>query len=206
MAKELMNFVERYRKSLAPNRAGLLEQFTAQDIARKVVGVGSVGTHCYAVLLSGRDLEDPLFLQIKEAFPSVLERYTQPSTYQHHGERVVVGQRTMQSASDIFLGFGQIGNRHFYVRQLRDMKGSIDLERASKKTALEYVELCGRALAMAHGRSGAAQAITGYIGTSEVFETALTSFARRYADQTERDHQELVRAIRNGRVHAVANV
>ncbi|MFE0458400.1 DUF2252 domain-containing protein [Kitasatospora sp. NPDC058965] len=192
-----------YRSSLPDDRKVLLDRYQLTDAARKVVGVGSVGTRCFIVLLQGRDLDDPLFLQIKEAQPSVLARYAKGPVAQHQGHRVVAGQRLLQAASDIFLGWttGPAG-RHFYGRQLRDMKGSAEVERMTTGGLREYAALCGTALARAHARSGDRIAIAGYLGGSDTFDQAIAEFAMRYADQTEADHAELLRAIEAGVLEA----
>jgi uncharacterized protein (DUF2252 family) len=171
------------------------------DVARKVVGVGSVGTRAYIALLEGRDEDDPLFLQVKEAEASVLESYLPKSTYKNHGQRVVAGQRLMQAASDIFLGWlrGPAG-RDFYWRQLRDMKGSAEVERMSPDELAGYAGLCGWALSRAHARSGDRVQIAAYLGKSERFDEAIADFAKAYADQTERDHAALCAAVKSGRV------
>ena len=164
-----------------------------------------MGTRAYVVLLEGRDEDDPLFLQVKEAGASVLESYVQSSTYEHHGHRVVAGQRLMQAASDIFLGWfrGREG-RDFYWRQLRDMKGSAQVERMSPDELALYGKLCGWALARAHARSGDRVQIAAYLGKSERFDRAIAAFAQAYADQIERDHAALCAAVKSGRVPADA--
>ena len=168
----------------------------------KVVGVGSVGTRCHIMLFDASDYADPLFLQIKEAQPSVLEPYVGRSRYHNHGRRVVVGQRLMQAATDIFLGWSSDGEHDYYVRQLRDMKGSADLEVMTGRNLIEYAELCGWVLARAHARSGDAAMIAGYLGKSEVFDEAVVSFATAYADRTEKDYESLEAAVRAGRIVA----
>ncbi|MFD0274410.1 DUF2252 domain-containing protein [Kitasatospora sp. NPDC127111] len=201
-----------YRATLAEDRRVLLDRFRFVDAARKVVGVGSVGTRCFIVLLEGRDDNDPLFLQIKEAGRSVLEDHL-PARPQaevpvaHGGRRVVTGQHLMQAASDIFLGWttGTAG-RHFYGRQLRDMKGSADVAGMTPAVLRGYADLCGRALARAHARSGDRLAITGYLGTADTFAEAIADFAVRYADQTVTDHAALVAAIADGTVAAKKGV
>ncbi|GAA3398881.1 DUF2252 domain-containing protein [Streptomyces roseoviridis] len=192
-----------YRSSLAEERRLLLDRFRFVDAARKVVGVGSVGTRCFVVLLEGRDDGDPLFLQVKEARPSVLEPYLAPSPYTHQGRRVVCGQRLVQAAGDIFLGW-MTGpeQRHFYWRQLRDMKGSADVETMSPAMLRAYARLCGRALARAHARSGDRIAIAGYLGSSDVFDRAIADFALRYAAQNADDYAALTAAIAAGMVPA----
>ena len=177
-------------------------------MARKVVGVGSVGTRCWIVLMLGRDDSDPLFLQVKEAEASVLSRFVGASTYTNMGQRVVAGQRLMQASSDIFLGWqraeaGLDGQqRDFYVRQLRDWKYSIAIEALIPHGMRIYGELCGWTLARAHARSGDRIAIAAYLGGSDVFDQAITQFAAAYADQNERDHQALVDAVASGRLTA----
>jgi len=197
-----------YRATLQDDRRHLLERFQVVDMARKVVGVGSVGTRAFIVLLQGRDQEDPLFLQVKEATQSVLEDHLPKSRYRQPGERVVQGQRMMQAASDIYLGWtkGVEANRHLYWRQLRDMKGSVDVE-ASKPIGLEfYARQCGWTLARAHARSGDPIAIAGYLGKSDAFDRSITDFSERYADQNEQDYQAFVEAVRSGRLEAIEGV
>jgi uncharacterized protein (DUF2252 family) len=197
-----------YRATLQDDRRHLLERFQVVDAARKVVGVGSVGTRAFIVLLQGRDQQDPLFLQIKEATASVLEANLAKSRYRQHGERVVAGQRMMQAASDIYLGWtkGLDVNRHFYWRQLRDMKGSAVVEAMAPTGLTVYARLCGWTLARAHARSGDAVAIAEYLGTSDDFDKSITDFSERYADQNEQDYTEFVKAIRSGRLQAVEGV
>ena len=193
-----------YRATLQDDRRHLLERFEIVDAARKVVGVGSVGTRAFIVLLQGRDAQDPLFLQIKEATASVLEAYLPASRYEQHGERVVQGQRMMQAASDIYLGWtkGLDVRRHFYWRQLRDMKGSVEAEALAPLGLTFYARTCGWTLARAHARSGDPVAIAEYLGTSDAFDKSITDFSQRYADQNERDYQEFVNAVRSGRLEA----
>jgi hypothetical protein len=197
-----------YRATLQDDRRHLLERFEVVDAARKVVGVGSVGTRAFIVLLQGRDARDPLFLQIKEATASVLEPYLRKSRYKQHGERVVQGQRMMQAASDIYLGWtrGLDVRRHFYWRQLRDMKGSALPESMAPLGLTFYAGVCGWTLARAHARSGDPVAIAEYLGTSDAFDTSITDFSQRYADQNEQDYQEFVKAVRSGRLEAVEGV
>ncbi len=198
--------LESYKRTLQDDRRHLLERYRFMDVARKVVGVGSVGTRAFVVLLEGRDEEDPLFLQVKEAGASVLESYVKSNTYEHHGHRVVAGQRLMQAASDIFLGwFRGTGGRDFYWRQLKDMKGSANVESLSPDELVLYAGLCGWALARAHARSGDRVQIAGYLGKSERFDGAIADFAEAYADQTERDHASLCAAVKSGRVPADAD-
>jgi uncharacterized protein (DUF2252 family) len=197
-----------YRATLQPDRRHLLERFEIVDAARKVVGVGSVGTRAFIVLLQGRDAQDPLFLQIKEATASVLEAYLPKSRYRQHGARVVHGQRMMQAASDIYLGWtkGVDVNRHYYWRQLRDMKGSSLVEAMAPLGLTFYARICGWTLARAHARSGDPVAIAGYLGGSDAFDRSITDFSQRYADQNERDYQEFVTAVRSGRLEALEGV
>src|SRR5215468_4859783 len=193
-----------YRETLDDDRRKLLERFEIVDAARKVVGVGSVGTRCFIVLLQGRDADDPLFLQVKEATASVLEPYVRKSRYRQHGERVVQGQRRMQAASDIFLGWtkGLDVRRYFYWRQLRDMKGSALLEAMAPFGLTFYARVCGWTLARAHARSGDPVAIADYLGDSDAFNNSVTGFSERYADQNEQDYQEFVKAVQTGRLEA----
>jgi uncharacterized protein (DUF2252 family) len=201
-----------YRDSLSRDRDVLVDRFEFRDIARKVVGVGSVGTRCWIVLLEGRDSDDPLFLQVKEAQSSVLAQFVPDDMVgdfpvDNQGERVVAGQRLMQAAGDIFLGWlraeGLDGvQRDFYARQLRDMKGSAEVETQSSSTMKTYGELCGAALARAHARSGDPIAIASYLGDDDVAAEAMAEFAEQYADLTERDHAELLAAIADGRLEA----
>ena len=197
-----------YRGTLQDDRRHLLEQFQIVDAARKVVGVGSVGTRAFIVLLEGRDAQDPLFLQIKEATASVLEPYVRKSRYRQHGERVVQGQRMMQAASDIYLGWtkGLDESRHFYWRQLRDMKGSAIVEAMTPFALTFYARTCGWTLARAHARSGDPVATAEYLGDSAEFDNSITDFSERYADQNERDYQEFVVAIKAGRLEALEGV
>ncbi|MEU9702601.1 DUF2252 domain-containing protein [Streptomyces sp. NPDC047981] len=196
-----------YRSSLSEERRLLLDRFHYVDAARKVVGVGSVGTRCFILLLQGRDDGDPLILQIKEAGPSVLEEYLPPTVYRHQGQRVVRGQRLTQAASDIFLGW-MTGpeKRHFYWRQLRDMKGSAEVEAMSPAMLRAYAGLCGRALARAHARSGDRIAIAAYLGSSGVFDQAVADFAMRYTDQNADDYAALGAGIAAGVITAAPGV
>ena len=195
-------FLRRFRKSLPEDRRRLLDRFRLADVARMVVGVGSVGTRCaVALLLAGE--EDPLFLQVKEARRSVLEPFAGRSAHRNQGERVVQGQRLMQSGSDIFLGWSRDPkHRDYYCRQLRDRKVTAKVETMSARDLVEYSGFCGRALARAHARSGDTAKIAGYLGNGDRFDRAVGTFALAYADQTERDHQALVEAVRAGRVRA----
>jgi uncharacterized protein (DUF2252 family) len=201
----LRDLFHAYRRSLLRDRRRLLEGFTYCDLAHKVVGVGSVGTRCWIFLLLGRDDGDPLFLQVKEAQQSVLESVLTKSEFDNHGQRVVEGQRLMQSVSDIFLGWvryptAQGDVRDFYVRQLWDWKTSVKLEAILPDGLTEYARACGWILARAHARSGDRVAIASYLGKSDVFERALADFAASYADLNERDHASLAAAARDGRI------
>jgi uncharacterized protein (DUF2252 family) len=189
---------------LEDDRRQLLERFQIVDVARKVVGVGSVGTRAFIVLLQGRDQHDPLFLQIKEATASVLEAYLPKSRYRQHGERVVQGQRLMQAASDIYLGWtkGVDVHRNFYWRQLRDMKGSAVVEVMTPVGLAFYADMCGWTLARAHARSGDAVAMAAYLGDSDAFDRSITDFAKRYADQNDEDYERFIEAIKSGRLEA----
>ena len=204
----IINQFEEYRSTLEPDRRQLLERFEVVDWARKVVGVGSVGTRAFIVLLQGRDQEDPLFLQVKEATKSVLEGPSRRSSYEQAGERVVQGQRLMQATSDIFLGWtrGVEADRYFYWRQLRDMKGSAVVEQMRPEAMSFYGRLCGWTLARAHARSGDPVAISSYLGDDDSFDTGITDFAVRYAEQNDRDFAAFTEAIRSGRLEAVQGV
>jgi uncharacterized protein (DUF2252 family) len=209
---ELKGLIAEYQQTLETDRRYLLQQFEFCDMARKVVGVGSVGTRCWILLMLGRDDSDPLFLQVKEAETSVLSRFVGESEYSNQGQRVVAGQRLMQAASDIFLGWqhAQAGldgkGRDFYVRQLRDWKFSLDIETMVPAGMRMYASLCGWTLARAHARSGDRIAIAAYLGGSDAFDQAITKFASAYADQNERDYQSLVDAVASGRVTAERDV
>ena len=195
-----------YRRTLG-HQGHPLEEFRYVHAARKVVGVGSVGTRCYILLLTGRDEDDPLFLQVKEAQASVLEPYAGRSTYPHHGQRVVMGQRLMQAATDIFLGWQRIkgldgATRDYYVRQFHDWKGSADVERISMPGATQYARFCGATLARAHARWGDRIAIASYLGQGDTFDRAIAGFSAAYADQNERDYQAFTAAVNSGRLTA----
>jgi uncharacterized protein (DUF2252 family) len=207
MLELLRRWFRGYRQSLQPDRRILLESFEIMDMARKVVGVGSVGTRCWIAYMQGRDEGDPLFLQIKEAEASVLEPYVGKSTYNNHGRRVVEGQRLTQSSSDIFLGWDRAEDgtgqaRDFYVRQLWDGKLSPQIELMEPEVFEAFGRMCGSTLARAHARSGDRIAIAAYLGNGSVFDRAVASFARDYADQNDRDHAAVVAAIEAGELVA----
>jgi len=195
-------FLQSYTASLADDRKYLLSQYRIVDVARKVVGVGSVGTRCWIIYLRGNHDEDPLFLQLKEAQPSVLEPFVGKSKYSNHGQRVVAGQRLIQGAPDIFLGWGEQGGMQYYVRQLRDMKGGVEFD--PEKTKIEnlpqYAALCAWAMALAHAKSGDPAQIAGYVGKNDDLDEAMVKFAFAYADQTEKDYKALQDAAKSGRV------
>jgi HAD superfamily hydrolase (TIGR01509 family) len=197
-----------YRSSIQDHRRAMFDQYALVDVARKVVGVGSVGTHAWIALLLGRDEHDPLVLQVKEAQASVLEGFTEPSPYANNGERVVAGQRLMQATTDVFLGWLQVpegvdGRPHdYYVRQLRDWKGSIRIEAMNRRALTIYARLCAAMLARAHARTGDAIAIAAYVGGGDVLDRAILDFSEAYAEQTERDHAALLAAIESGRIEA----
>ncbi|HEY6422730.1 MAG TPA: DUF2252 domain-containing protein [Pseudonocardiaceae bacterium] len=205
--RQLGGLVRMYRDTLGAERRTLLDQYRVVDMARKVVGVGSVGTRCWIVLMLGDDERDPLFLQAKEAGPSVLEDFVGHSEYDNAGQRVVVGQRLMQTVSDIFLGWVRVQGidgqtRDFYLRQLRDWKGSAEVETMLPDGMQAYGELCGWTLARAHARSGDRVAIAAYLGSGPTFDVSIREFAQACADHNERDHRALVDAIGSGRVSA----
>jgi uncharacterized protein (DUF2252 family) len=195
-----------YLKSVPDHLESLLRRFRFIDMALKVVGVGSVGTRSFIILLEGRDTNDPFFLQIKEAGTSVLEDHLPPSRYANHGQRVTVGQRQMQAASDSFLGFtpGDSAGRDYYWRQLKDMKASADVDSASPAAMQRFAQICGWTLARAHARSGVAASIASYLGSGTVFDRAIGDFAIAYAGQNERDYQAFMAAIDSGRIDAHA--
>jgi len=208
MFEDLRQLLGGYRDTLEFDRRVLLEQFELADFARKVVGVGSVGTRAWIALMLGRDGRDPLFLQIKEAEASVLEEFVGSSEFANHGERVVVGQRLMQATSDIFLGWLHIDSgldgkpRDFYGRQLKDWKGSVEIEQLVPKAMATYGELCGWTLARAHARSGDRIAIAAYLGGGSSFEKAILEFSNAYAEQNERDYRQLAGAVVSERITA----
>jgi uncharacterized protein (DUF2252 family) len=196
-------FIEEYKKSLQTDRQELFERYRFEDAAIKVVGVGSVGTRCYlALFLAGED--DPLFLQVKEARRSVLESPRGKSSYAHQGVRVVEGQRLMQGASDIFLGWARTKEHDYYFRQFRDMKVSAEIETFRPATLVSYATMCGWALARAHAKAGDAAMIAGYLGSTDQFDDALAQYAEAYADQAERDFDTFKAAIRSGRLSTEA--
>ena len=204
----LHELLRRYRDTLGFERRALLEQFRLTDFALKVVGVGSVGTRAWIALLIGRDGQDPLFLQMKEAEASVLEETLGPSGFSNHGERVVTGQRLMQATSDIFLGWLHVDSgldekpRDFYGRQLKDWKGSAEIEQMVPKAMAIYGTLCGWTLARAHARSGDRIAIASYLGHGDSFDRAILEFSKAYAEQNTRDYQQLAAAVNSGRITA----
>ena len=212
IAARLRAIFRLYRRSLPAERRTLLERFSYVDLARKVVGIGSVGTHSWVVLLMGRDEHDPLLLQVKEAVPSVLELVVGASGYASHGQRVVEGQRLMQASSDIFIGWVRDEGgaddvpRDYYVRQLRDWKASVDVDRIPPDGLARYGEACGWTLARAHARSGDRIAIAAYLGGSGKFDRAVAEFAAAYAKLNERDYQALVDAVADGTIAAVEHV
>jgi uncharacterized protein (DUF2252 family) len=191
-----------YRLTLQEDRRSLFDRFTEADVVRQVVGVGSVGMTVYLVLFEGRTGADPLFLQVKQAGPSVYETHTQPSRHDNHGERVISGKRLVQTATDIFVGWGSLHGRDYYVRQFRDMKIIPSTDLIAPRLS-EFATACGETLARAHARTGDPVAIAAYMGKGPKFTAAIGRFARRYADQNERDHAQLVRAIAAGTVESL---
>jgi len=203
--EDVPEILRKYRATVTPDVDELLEHFTIVDFALKVVGVGSVGTHCYIALAMdarGRSL----FLQVKQATTSVIEPYTHPSSLQHQGRRVVAGQQIMQAASDPFLGWSTVGNRNYYVRQFRDMKGSMNIEELDAASLIEYAGLCGAILARAHAQTTEPAIIAGYLGKGSSFDEAMGRFALAYARQNEADHSALLRAIKSGHISAELGV
>lgn len=200
--RQMRQLLADYGTSLPEEREFLLRRYHQVDLAQKVVGVGSVGTRCYIVLLFGNDNTDPLFLQIKEAQASVLEAYLGKSSSPTPAQRVVAGQHLLQGASDIFLGWAHSDSRAFYVRQLRDMSLSPHIEHMRLSEFMAYVEICGWVLARAHARSGDAAQLSSYLGKNALFDQALATFAASYADQVEQDYAALVKAAQTGRIHA----
>ena len=208
MFDALREILRSYRATLQHDRRVLLEEFELVDFARKVVGVGSVGTRAWIALLLGRDDQDPLLLQMKEAEASVLEEFLAPSEFHNHGERVVTGQRLMQASSDIFLGWLHVESgldekeRDFYGRQLKDWKGSAEVEQMVPKGMAAYGQLCGWTLARAHARSGDRIAMAAYLGKGATFDRAIVEFSHAYAEQNERDYKALAKAVESGRIVA----
>jgi uncharacterized protein (DUF2252 family) len=208
MFEALGDLLSVYRDTLERDRRVLLDEFRLVDFARKVVGVGSVGTRAWIALLLGRDGKDPLFLQMKEAEASVLEQFLGPSEFHNHGERVVTGQRLMQASSDIFLGWLHVDagidgqQRDFYGRQLKDWKGSAEIEQMVPQGMAQYGRLCGWTLARGHARSGDRIAIAAYLGKGASFDRAIVEFSQAYAEQNERDYQALEAAVKSGKVAA----
>jgi uncharacterized protein (DUF2252 family) len=204
--RSVQKLIQSYRRTLAHEHHPI-EEFHYVHMARKVVGVGSVGTRCWIFLLVGRNQDDPLFLQAKEAQASVLERFTGKSPYRNHGQRVVAGQRAMQAASDIFLGWQRVTDidgqtRYYYIRQFHDWKGSAEVDTFRVPGATLYARMCGATLARAHARWGDRVAIATYLGPGDVFDQAVTDFAAAYADQNERDYEALAKAVKSGRLPA----
>jgi uncharacterized protein (DUF2252 family) len=203
--EDVPGILRKYRATVSPDVDALLDHFKVVDYALKVVGVGSVGTHCYIALAmdaKGRSL----FLQVKQATTSVIEPYTRRGPLEHQGRRVVAGQQIMQAASDPFLGWSTAGHRQYYVRQFRDMKGSMDVEKLDADGLMEYSGLCGAILARAHAQTTEPAVIAGYLGNGRSFAEAMGRFALAYAKQNETDHAALLRAIKSGRVHAETGI
>jgi uncharacterized protein (DUF2252 family) len=204
--KEVAQLIRTYRRGQGREHHPI-EEFIYVHMARKVVGVGSVGTRCWIFLMEGRDLDDPLFLQAKEAQASVLERFVGKSEYTNHGQRVVAGQHLMQAATDIFLGWQRFTDRQkvtrdYYIRQFQDWKGSVDVDRLSVPGATFYARICGEALGRAHARWGDRIAIASYLGGGDAFDTAIADFSAAYADQNQRDYEALAKAVKSGRLPA----
>ncbi|MHA6795523.1 DUF2252 domain-containing protein [Pseudonocardia bannensis] len=211
LESQIYGLLDGYRRSLQHDRRALVEQYRPVDLARKVVGVGSVGTRCWIVLMLGRDEQDPLFLQVKEAVPAVLEGFLGAGGFDNAGHRVVTGQRLMQAASDIFLGWQRIDGpdgktRDYYVRQLRDWKLSVEIGEMLPAGLRTYGELCGWTLARAHARTGDRIAIAAYLGSGDAFDRAVATFSQAYADQNDRDHGRFVDAIKDGRITAQSDL
>jgi len=206
LTRHFPEFFASYRKSLPEDRRTVIDQYQVVDLARKVVGIGSVGTRCYVALFLGLHDDDPLFLQIKEAQRSVVERALGHNRRAHHGKRIVTGQRIMQAASDSFLGWARIGRGHYYVRQLRDMKSTVDLNDLTAGELSDYGSLCAWTLAHAHACSGSAAHISGYLGNGDDFDEAIGAFAAVYADQTERDYDVLASAAKAGKIPVVSGI
>ncbi|RPI89920.1 MAG: DUF2252 domain-containing protein, partial [Planctomycetaceae bacterium] len=201
---EVLEAFRLYRSTLPVHRRQLLDHYQLVDLAIKVVGVGSVGTICgVALLMAGH--EDPLFLQVKQARPSVLEEFVGKSACASSGERIVTGCQLMQSASDLFLGWTSArSGRDYYVRQLRDMKLKFPIEDFNPAAMRQFAEICGWTLARAHARCGEPAQISGYLGKSDKFDRAIAEFSRAYADQTESDHEVLIKAVKNGKIEVAA--
>jgi hypothetical protein len=195
---------ESYKRTISDDRRVVLDRFQPVDVAQKVVGVGSVGTRCFIMLLEGRHSDDPLFLQVKEAVPSVLEEHLGPGRYTNHGQRVVEGQRLTQAVSDILLGWTRddLAGVDYYVRQLRDWKGSVNVARMTPNEVAGYGYMCGWTLARGHARSGDPVALAAYMGRSDVFDRAVTTFAASYAHQNDTDYAAFNATIRKGRLTA----
>jgi uncharacterized protein (DUF2252 family) len=203
IGQALQEVLDSYFNSIGDDRKYLLRHYHITDVARKIVGVGSVGTRCWIIFLTGNSDSDPLFLQVKEAQPSVLEPFLHKSIFSNPGQRVVTGQKLIQGAPDIFLGWGEIENGFkFYVRQLRDMKGGVefDPEKVNVHNMPLYCDLCARALALAHAKSGDAAMISGYIGNNTGLDKAMVRFGFAYARQTEKDYKALAAAAKSGRI------
>jgi uncharacterized protein (DUF2252 family) len=198
----ILESYEAYKKGVTPECRVLLENYRPVDFALKVVGVGSVGTRCWIMLLQGRDREDPLFLQMKEATQSVFSEHLGPSPYRNQGRRVIEGQRLMQTVSDLLLGWTRVPDaaHDYYWRQLRDWKGSVNVDQLDASALQGYAQLCAWTLARAHARSGDPVAIAAYLGSSRRFDDAVTEFAEKYADQNQRDYEQFVDQIRSGRL------
>jgi uncharacterized protein (DUF2252 family) len=209
--ERILTMIHEYSESLLSDRRVLFERYRFIELALKVVGVGSVGTRCWVALFLGKDSHDPLFLQVKEAQPSVLERFVGKCEFDHQGQRVVHGQRLMQASSDLFLGWGRtVGtdgvHRDFYIRQLLDWKGSLVVEEMAPRGMASYGRMCGWTLARSHARAGDRMGIAAYLGRSETFDRAIATFAEAYADQNEQDYAEFGRAVRSGRLVAKEDI
>jgi uncharacterized protein (DUF2252 family) len=206
--EKVIRGLEEYAPGLPPERFFMLNRYHVVDVGHRIVGVGSVGTRAYLVLLMGNDDNDPLFLQVKESVSPAHAPYTAklPPKYQHHGKRVVMGQRALQATGDVMLGATTVDGRPFFVRQMKNMKASIPVEYLIGESFNFYAQACGALLSRAHARVGDAAAIAGYCGKTPVLDKALATWAEAYGDQTERDHARLVEAIKSGRVKAIANV
>jgi uncharacterized protein (DUF2252 family) len=200
--QQLATLFDGYRPTLSSDRRDLLSRFHVVDVAGKVVGVGSVGTRCYIVLMTAYSDDTPLFLQVKQAQASVLEPFVGPAAHATHGERVVAGQRLMQASSDIFLGWAEAGGHEYYLRQLRDLKGSVDIDTIDPDALHTYARTCGSALARAHARSGNVEAIAAYLGTKGTFADAIAEFSVNYAELNVADHAAMVDAIAEGRIES----